>query len=190
MLEQRDGETVVETPERADPAVFRAAMRRHAGGVAVVTVAGPDGPHGITVTSLIAASLNPPLLSFYVNREARCWPALSRAAHVGVHLLAVEHRDLAALFARPGADRFGPWTRWWPGPAGVPLLADVAVRLVCARHEVLAVGDHSLVVVEVLGAEHESGVGGPLLYAYGEFGGLSPLGEAGVPGDALELDER
>jgi flavin reductase (DIM6/NTAB) family NADH-FMN oxidoreductase RutF len=85
--------------------VFREALRHHAGGVAVVTVTGDEEPRGFTVTSLTAASLHPPLLSFYVNHDSRSWPALKAADHFAVHLLGAAHRDLAALFARPGADR-------------------------------------------------------------------------------------
>jgi flavin reductase (DIM6/NTAB) family NADH-FMN oxidoreductase RutF len=176
------------TPVEGD--VFRDALRHHGGGVAVVTVAGDDGPRGFTVTSLTAASLRPPLLSFFVNHDSRSWPALKAADHIGVHLLGAAHRDLAALFARRGADRFAPPTRWRRGPGGVPLLTDATIRMICARREVVPVGDHFLVVGEVVGVER-NGIGGdPLLYAHGEFGRWVPLGEApGMPGDELDLDD-
>ncbi|GAA1787539.1 flavin reductase family protein [Planosporangium flavigriseum] len=163
---------------------FRAALRHHGGGVAVVTVAGPEGPRGFTVTSLTAASLRPPLLSFYVNHDSRSLPVLRTADHVGVHLLGAAHRDLGALFARRGADRFAPPTRWRSGPGGVPLLEDVTIRMICARREVVQVGDHFLVVGEVLATERNGAGGDPLLYAHGEFGRWVPIGEA--PGTAMD----
>nr|WP_240940067.1 flavin reductase family protein [Planosporangium flavigriseum] len=159
-------------------------MRHHGGGVAVVTVAGPEGPRGFTVTSLTAASLRPPLLSFYVNHDSRSLPVLRTADHVGVHLLGAAHRDLGALFARRGADRFAPPTRWRSGPGGVPLLEDVTIRMICARREVVQVGDHFLVVGEVLATERNGAGGDPLLYAHGEFGRWVPIGEA--PGTAMD----
>jgi flavin reductase (DIM6/NTAB) family NADH-FMN oxidoreductase RutF len=168
--------------------VFREALRHHGGGVAVVTVAGPEGPRGFTVTTLTAASLHPPLVSFYVNHDSRSWPVLKGADHIGVHLLGAAHRDLAGLFARSGADRFAPPTRWRSGPDGVPLLADATVRMVCARREVAPVGDHFLVVGEVLAVERNDAGGDPLLYAHGEFGRWVPIGEApGTPIDELDL---
>jgi flavin reductase (DIM6/NTAB) family NADH-FMN oxidoreductase RutF len=174
-----------------DAGAFRAAMRHHAGGVAVVTVAGADGPMGFTVTSLTAASLHPPLLSFFVNHDSRSWPALKSADHVGVHLLGAAHRDLAALFARRGADRFAGPTRWAWGPRDVPLLADATVRIVCARREIVPVGDHFLVVGEVIGVESTGPGGDPLLYAHGEFGRWVPIGAApGTPIDELDLSDR
>jgi flavin reductase (DIM6/NTAB) family NADH-FMN oxidoreductase RutF len=174
----------------ADTEAFRAAMRHHAGGVAVVTVAGPDGPMGFTVTSLTAASLHPPLLSFYVNHDSRSWPAVKAADYVGVHLLGAAHHDLGSRFARRGADRFAPPTRWLRGPGGVPLLVDATVRIVCAKREIMPVGDHFLVVGEVLAAENVSRGGDPLMYAHGEYGRWLPLGAApGTPIDELDLDD-
>src|SRR3954470_368904 len=113
-----------------DAAAFRSALRHLAGGVTVVSAAGADeAPVGLTVTSLTAASLDPPLLSFYVDRESRSLPGLRAADHFAVHLLSARQHELAALFARPGADRFAAPTRWRRGPAGVPLLVDAPVHL-------------------------------------------------------------
>lgn len=174
--------------DRLDGAVFRAALRHHAGGVAVVTVTGPDGPRGCTVTSLTAASLRPPLLSFYLNGDSGSWPAMQAAEYIGVHLLGAAHRDLAALFARPRVDKFAAPTRWQPGPGGVPLLTDATIRMVCTRRTAVPVGDHYLVVGEVVGVEHNGAGGDPLLYAHGEFGRWVPIGDApGMPIDELGL---
>jgi hypothetical protein len=84
-----EGAGSVESTGSVEGGVFREALRHHAGGVAVVTVAGPEGPRGFTATSLTAASLRPPLLSFYVNHDSwepgtaispRCSPAGGRTA--------------------------------------------------------------------------------------------------------------
>jgi flavin reductase (DIM6/NTAB) family NADH-FMN oxidoreductase RutF len=169
-----------------DGVAFRGALRHHAGGVAIVTVAAPDEPMGFTVTSLTAASLNPPLVSFYVDHGSRSRPALTTVDHFGVHLLGSPHRDLAALFARRGADRFAPPTRWRHGPFGVPLLEDATVRLICARRDIVPVGDHFLVVGEVIDVANGDS-GDPLLYAHGEFGRWVPEGEGAEP--AVPVDE-
>ena len=167
-----------------DAGAFRAALRHLAGGVAVVTVAGPAGPAGLTVTSLTAASLAPPLLSFYVNHDSRSLPGLRTVDRFAVHLLDAGQHELAALFARQGVDRFAPPTRWRAGPDGVPLLAGVPVWLLCDRREIIPVGDHFLVVGEVVGTEVRAG-GEPLLHAHGQFGRSVPL--PSLPAD-LDFD--
>jgi flavin reductase (DIM6/NTAB) family NADH-FMN oxidoreductase RutF len=153
----------------ASAAELRRAFRRHAAGVAIVTAAGRGGPVGFTATSVVSVSVEPPLLSFNIGRTSSSWPALAAARHVGVHVLTGEQEELAARFARRGADRFAPPTVWVPGPRRVPLLADTAVWLVAAVEQRVPAGDHIIVVARVLhvGGWHDGAQ--PLLYHDGGY---------------------
>ncbi|MFF2847858.1 flavin reductase family protein [Streptomyces sp. NPDC058001] len=151
--------------------LLRSVFRRHAVGVAVITAHGPSGPAGFTATSLTSVSAEPPLLSFGIGTGASSWPAVADATHVGVHLLGDHQRDLAAAFARSGADRFGPPTRWRHGPQGVPLLDDVPAWLVCRVRARVPAGDHHLVIAEVVTGD-PTGPGRPLLYHQGRYTSL------------------
>ncbi|MEE4544932.1 flavin reductase family protein [Streptomyces sp. V4-01] len=148
--------------------VFRSVFRRHAAGVAVITAAGPEGPAGFTATSLSSVAVEPPLISFGVSTGASSWPALAEAPYVGVHILGGHQEDVAALFARSGADRFGPGTAWRPGPHGVPLLDGVAAWLVCRTVARVPAGDHRIVLAQAEAAGQQ-GPGDPLLYHEGGF---------------------
>lgn len=119
------------TPRPASPDLLRSVFRRHAAGVAVITASGARGPVGFTATSLTSVSAEPPVVSFGIGTGASSWPAISEAGHVGVHVLGEHQRELAATFARSGADRFGAPTRWRKGPEEVPVLDDVLAWLVC-----------------------------------------------------------
>ncbi|WP_255947636.1 flavin reductase family protein [Streptomyces odontomachi] len=149
------------------PELLRAVFRRHAAGVAVIT-AGGEVPVGFTATSLTSVSLDPPLLSFGIGLTASSWPAVSRATHVGVHILGEHQHEVAATFARSGADRFGPPTRWRPGTGGVPILGDVPAWLVCRVVARVPAGDHRIVLAEPVDGD-ATGVGRPLLYHEGGF---------------------
>ncbi|MDT0469414.1 flavin reductase family protein [Streptomyces gibsoniae] len=155
----------------ASPDLLRAVFRRHAAGVAVITARGDDGPVGFTATSLASVSAEPPLVSFGIGLGASSWPAVSRAGHVGVHVLGEHQEVLAGTFARSGADRFGAPTGWREGPHGVPVLDDVLAWLVCRVVARVPAGDHRLVVAEVVHGD-PSGTGRPLLYHQGRFNGL------------------
>ncbi|MER7969071.1 MULTISPECIES: flavin reductase family protein [unclassified Streptomyces] len=155
----------------ATPDLLRSVFRRHAAGVAVITARGPAGPVGFTATSLSSVSAEPPLLSFGISTGASSWPAVAETDHIGVHLLGEHQRDLAATFARSGADRFGAPTRWSEGPEGVPVLADVRAWLVCRIVGRVPAGDHRIVVAQVLAGD-PTGPGRPLLYHQGGFHGL------------------
>ncbi|MER5713723.1 flavin reductase family protein [Streptomyces sp. NPDC002132] len=159
------------TTQIASPGLLRSVFRRHAAGVAVITAPGESGPVGFTATSLTSVSAEPPMLSFGVGTGASSWPALSRADHVGVHILGEHQRELAATFARSGADRFGAPTAWREGPEGVPVLDDVLAWLVCRVVARVPAGDHRIVLAEVVVGD-PAGAGRPLLYHEGGFTAL------------------
>ncbi|MFH8804016.1 flavin reductase family protein [Streptomyces sp. NPDC017936] len=159
------------TPRLASPELLRSVFRRHAAGVAVITAPGEPGPVGFTATSLTSVSAEPPMLSFGIGTGASSWPAVSRAGHVGVHILGEHQRELAATFARSGADRFGPPTVWREGPEGVPVLDGVLAWLACRVVARVPAGDHRLVLAEVVAGD-PAGAGRPLLYHQGRFTAL------------------
>ncbi|MFC8198693.1 flavin reductase family protein [Streptomyces sp. NPDC057298] len=159
------------TPRLASPDLLRSVFRRHAAGVAVITARGDAGPVGFTATSLASVSAEPPMISFGIGTGASSWPAISRADHVGVHILGEHQRELATTFARSGADRFGEPTAWREGPEGVPVLDGVLAWLVCRIVTRVPAGDHRIVLAEVVLGD-PAGAGRPLLYHQGRFGGL------------------
>ncbi|MGW3251473.1 flavin reductase family protein [Streptomyces fungicidicus] len=160
------------TARPASPDLLRSVFRRHAAGVAVITARGRRGPVGFTATSLASVSAEPPMLSFAVGTGSSSWQAIATGEHVGVHVLGEHQQELAATFARSGADRFGEDTAWRDGPAGVPVLEDVPAWMVCKVVARVPAGDHRLVVAEVLLGD-PTGHGRPLLYHQGRFNRLS-----------------
>jgi flavin reductase (DIM6/NTAB) family NADH-FMN oxidoreductase RutF len=144
-------------PDNVDPDTFRQALSRHPAGVTIVTL---PGPAGLTVTSFSSASLNPPLVSFYIGHGS--------STDFAVNLMGTGEQETAALFARKGADRFGPRTQWRPGPGGLPLLAGATTHLLCSLHSLIAIGDHELVVGQVARAIIGDSVP-PLLHHQGRF---------------------
>jgi flavin reductase (DIM6/NTAB) family NADH-FMN oxidoreductase RutF len=159
------------TPRLASPDLLRSVFRRHAAGVAVITAQGGGVPVGFTATSLSSVSAEPPLLSFGIETGASSWPVISEADHVGVHILGEHQQELAATFARSGADRFGAPTRWRTGPEGVPVLDGVLAWLVCRVVARVPAGKHRIVLAELVAGDPE-GAGRPLLYHQGRFNAL------------------
>ncbi|WP_062436321.1 flavin reductase family protein [Herbidospora daliensis] len=149
--------------------LFRSAFRRHAAGVAVVTTAGPVG---FTATSLASVSMEPPLVTFGIGLGSSSWPAIRDRDSFVVHILSESQRDLAALFARSGAERFGVETPWTTLPTGEPVIGGVAAWLRCEIRERFVAGDHRLVVGLVTEGETIPGRR-PLLYHDGAFGSFT-----------------
>jgi flavin reductase (DIM6/NTAB) family NADH-FMN oxidoreductase RutF len=161
-------EQAVQVSTEVDPAAsFKAAFRRHASGVAVVTAVHLSRPVGFTATSVVSLSADPPMLSFNLALGASTWPALSATQHVAVHLLGGDQVELAARFATSGIDRFAG-VPWRVGPGGVPLLTGVNAWLVSRIQQRIPTGDHALFVCRVV----HSGTAvptEPLVYHEGRF---------------------
>ena len=130
---------------------FRAAFRGFPAGVAVVAAAGPDGPVGLTASSVASVSVAPPALSFSVmdSPSARVLAATDR---VVVHLLGAGHAGLARDFARAGGPRFTAGQGWRSLPSGEPILPGVPAALYCSVLQRVPVGASTVVVAEVIEA--------------------------------------
>lgn len=153
MLDNIDGERL------------RKAMRLVPSPVTIVTTGNEDGPRGITIGSFNSVSLDPPLISFNINREAQMYPVAIAAARFAVHLLGEDQAFLSNHFAIPdisGQEQFDGLS-YRVDEHAVPLLEDVLVVFHCTLFAVYEAGDHSIFVGEVVGIE-EGGQGKPLLY--------------------------
>ena len=156
-----------------DPQLLRTLLRHQASTVTVVTAPGTP-PVGFTATSFTSVSLDPPLVSFCLNRSSSSWPTVAGTGHVGVHLLSHRQQDLARTFATSGIDRFAPPTVWRAGPYGVPILDGGLAWLVCRVVDRLVAGDHTVVLAEPLLVQSGS-QDSPLLYHQGRYACLAPL---------------
>ncbi|UNX53816.1 flavin reductase family protein [Georgenia sp. TF02-10] len=141
---------------------FKQVFRRHPAGVAVVTLAGPDGPVGFTATSVISVSAAPPVLAFSVAAGSSALPALERADSVVVNFLGADAKETSTKFAARGVDRFAG-VEWCPLTTGEPVLRDALSWVHGHIEERLGVGDSVLVTVRADRAD-TSREGWPLVY--------------------------
>ena len=155
--------------------VFRRALAAHPAGVVVVTGRDEDGPVGLTATSFVSISLDPPLVGFAVAVTSSTWPRLRSADTLVVHLLAEGQDRIANVFATKGVDRFAEPTSWLPMTTGEPLLTEVTTWMRCRTEEHIAIGDHYLVVARVLDACVD-GETSPLLYHNRGYRGVREAG--------------
>jgi flavin reductase (DIM6/NTAB) family NADH-FMN oxidoreductase RutF len=175
-------------PYDGDPVVaaadFRAAFRRHAAGVTVVTLAGPHGPVGFTATSVTSVSLDPPMLSFCLAHTSSNWAAVAQATYLSVNVLTEGQEELAARFATKGFDRFAPPTAWSPGAFDLPVLDGVAAWLAVRVERQVTAGDHTLLVGTVVGTVLGDDARAPLLHHDGRYARLIADPEGSVGGGA------
>ncbi len=163
---------------------FRAAMSRLAGGVVLVTAQepsldpdDPDAPPGedigMTATSFVSVSLEPPLVMVSLRTGSRMDDLLDEQPRWAVSVLAQSQRHIAGRFAMKGriSDRLLfediAWTRG--EVSGAPLVGGALAALECSTEQRVTAGDHTLVIGRVR-ATHLPGVeGGPLVYFRGRY---------------------
>jgi len=109
-----------------EPEEFKAAFRQHPAGVAVITADAGHGPVGMTATSVISISAEPPLLVFSTSDQSSSSPSIRSAETVVVHLLGADDVDIARLCATSGIDRFADRSLWRRLPTGEPYFPEVA----------------------------------------------------------------
>lgn len=129
---------------------LRALMRRAPASVAVLTVDTGRERMGLTVSSLVSLSLDPPLVAVSIAHEAAMHELLREAGGFAASLLAGGQEWLAQHFAR-GVPPIGMWhgIETEESAGGAPLLAGALGSLECRLVAEHAVGDHTLFVGEV-----------------------------------------
>lgn len=134
----------------SEPESLRTLFGRMPHGVSVVTVDAAGQKLGLTVSSLVSLSLDPPLVGFGVSREAAMHELLREAGGCAISLLAAGQEWLAQHFAR-GVPPIAMWqgVATEAGATGAPLLVGALGWLECALRDELAVGTHTFFACEV-----------------------------------------
>jgi flavin reductase (DIM6/NTAB) family NADH-FMN oxidoreductase RutF len=142
---------------------FRDALARVASGVVVVSARSAERYHGLTATSLVSVSVEPPLVLVSLEHETATLAAVRDTRQFNVNALTRSQEFVAERFAgrAPAVD---PRWRSIPhrlGDNGVPMLEGCAAWLECDVTDIFPAGDHDVCIARVISAL--AGVGDPLI---------------------------
>lgn len=152
---------------------FKQAFRNHPAGVAIITANTPEGPVGITASSVALVGTDPPALAFSVTQSGGSAGKILAADTFVVHLASAQNLDALKAFATSGAERFTESQGWSALETGEPHLPSARVALRCRAASVTPIGPSSLVLAEVLDIV-EGTDGAALDYHDREFHVLEP----------------
>jgi flavin reductase (DIM6/NTAB) family NADH-FMN oxidoreductase RutF len=156
---------------------YRAALRRHPAGVAVITLMSPAGPVGFTATSFASLSLDPPLVSFNITHTSSSIAALGSADSLLVHLLGEHQLEVARRFSRSAEHRFADESLWTTIETGEPLLHGTPTWLRITPDQLIAAGDSTLVIGAVTRIHvDDAATPSALLYHDGNYLGTAAAG--------------
>lgn len=129
---------------------LKAAFRRHASGVAVITTNDTAGnPVGFTATSMTSLGSTPALVTFNISQGSSSWAAISTAKHVALHMLGVNNIDLAQKMASDNTKRFLD-SDWQRSEFDLPVFQNVTAVLFGRVREFHLVEQNAVFVIEVL----------------------------------------
>lgn len=154
------------------PEEFRRVCGHYATGVGVVTAVVEGAPVGLSINSFTSVSLEPLLVSFYAAHTSTTWAQMKNSDSFAVNILSESQHDLISTFSKKGIDRFAN-LEWSRAPiTGSPLLPNTSGWIDCRVTQVHDIGDHYLVVGEVLDLYSKTDEG-PLLYYKGKIASLA-----------------
>jgi flavin reductase (DIM6/NTAB) family NADH-FMN oxidoreductase RutF len=165
---------VAVNPQLITSPSLRDAMRQVAGGVSVITAGIGEERTGLTATSAVSLSVDPPTMIVCVNRAASAWPVMRRHRHFCVNVLAEHHQPVADRFAGrggvKGAARYDE-ADWQVLATGALALDGALASVDCEIEEFIDRHSHSIIIGAVRAVRVNPGR--PLVYAQGGYGGFN-----------------
>lgn len=153
-------------PAAVDPDRFRAAVRRLAAAVGIVTTDGPAGRHGRTVSAACSVTLDPPTILVCIDRKGALAEAIRVNGGFAYNVVGRSGRDAAHVFAGSSSAECGARfeSERWSDDGSAPRLADAEAVLTCRLAHCVDVGTHLVVLGTVVAATQSDAPAAPLLY--------------------------
>jgi len=133
------------------------AMRMISNGMYIVTSRSGLKYGGATITWLSQASFKPPLIMAAIQPGSNVFECLVESREAAVHILGTGQQDIARKFLSSTKVENGMMNGepFVTGKTSAPILKRFSSYVECqVRHIIDTGGDHSLVLMEVISAEH------------------------------------
>src|ERR1700681_3011737 len=134
-------------------------MARLPAGVVVISARTENGYRGLTASSLVSISVDPPMVLVGLEREAATRAAVAETKAFNVSVLTRSQEFIADRFAgrAPAIDPRWEGVPHRLGTNGIPLVEGCAAWLECRLVEVHPAGDHDICLGEGTSASAGSG---------------------------------
>lgn len=154
----------------ATHARFRTLMSRFVTGVTVIAVASEGRPSGVaamTASAVCPVSLSPLLLLFCVRNASSLLPHLKNSETFSVNVLASGQDAVSRYYG--GQPQRGVEGTWDLDAASAPVLDGANATFVCRITNLQELGDHHVVVGEVVDMHSIDPPAPALIYAAGKY---------------------
>ncbi|GAA3882265.1 flavin reductase [Leifsonia kafniensis] len=171
--------TTSESPTGAAPVAkswsteewWRTALGEYPTGVTLITALDAEGqPVGMVVGTFSAVSQQPPMVGYLATSTSETFGHVMAGGRFVASVLSAGHEELCRVFATKQQDRF-EHGEWQLTASGIPRLVDAVAWFSADINNVVAAGDHTMVIGDVEEFGVGDGRGGlPLLFLKGGYG--------------------
>ncbi|MEW6634029.1 MAG: flavin reductase family protein [Pseudomonadota bacterium] len=152
--------------------LFKTVSSHWPSGVAVITTAAGDGTlHGLTMSAVIALSLEPMQFLISLDKTSNTLPMLKETRRFCINFLSREQQDICMLFASKAADKFASVSHRL-SDMGLPIIEGAVSCISCDVNSIIASGDHEIMIGDVRDMEHFGGE--PLIHFKRSFHTAQP----------------
>ncbi len=159
---------VTGSPPSVDPVVQRQVFSALPTGVTAITGLTSEGaPRGFVVGTFQSLSLDPPLVTFCVDKSSSTWPTLRSLGRFTANILSTEQLPVCRALARKGDEKFRG-VDYEESPMGPPRISGATAWIDCEVISEVVAGDHYVIVgsiEELVAGEREA-----LMFRGGNFG--------------------
>lgn len=148
---------------------FRDLLKKLTSTVSVVTMMDNDRRHGLTLSSFMSISIDPPTMAISVNTRHSAHEYILNSKRFVINVLGEGQSAISDRFAWvKDEDRFSIG-RWSLNQRDMPYLEDSLFWLDCDLVKTISVHTHSIFVGEVKDFETSNSTTTPLLYGQGRY---------------------
>ena len=146
-----------------DTTFFRQVLGRFTSGVTVVTTRYNNSIAGLTVSSFVSLSLDPPLVLICVDRASGTLEILRNSQIFAVNILTSQQVELSRCFATPSEERFEHFCHapYHIAATGAPILDNVLAFIDTRLFAEYPGGDHVIFVGQI----EAMGTAGQVIFA-------------------------
>jgi flavin reductase (DIM6/NTAB) family NADH-FMN oxidoreductase RutF len=137
-----------------DTVTKKRTLRLISNGIYVMTSASGGRYGAATVTWLSQASFRPPLVMAAIRPQSNVFRCLSQSGIAAVHVLDANQQDIAQKFFSP-TTVVGDTINGEPFATGItraPILRNASAYFECLVRQMVALGDHTVLIMEVVEA--------------------------------------
>lgn len=153
---------------------FKETLKLWASGVSVVTANSAEGEQGMTATSFVSVSMDPPQILVCINDSAETGVAILQDKKFAINILTTAQEQVSNQFAGGSSmqERFDN-VPWHKGKLGLPVFDTALASMECKVIQQVRAGTHWVIIGEIQTTQCNEGE--PLLYFNSSYGKLASL---------------